>query len=279
MTGVTVVRDGEFLGVVAPTERARAPCGGGDPRRVADARRPAVVCDDLRAPEEDAARDRAAAATRRRSSATSPQARAAAAQTFDASYRIPYIAHVPLEPRAAVAEWTRRQADRLDRHAASVRRAVRAGRGVPTPGRSRARHRARHRLRVRRQAHGRARDRSRAPREGGGQAGEAGVDARGGVLVRLLPAGRRDRREGGRGCRRAAGRVGVRQLEFRRHRRSGRRTTSRTSASSSIRPIRRCGRARTAGSPPPRTTTRARCTWTRSRARSASTRSSSGCGT
>jgi nicotinate dehydrogenase subunit B len=32
-------------------------------------------------------------------------ARAAAARTFDASYRIPYIAHVPLEPRAAVAEW------------------------------------------------------------------------------------------------------------------------------------------------------------------------------
>jgi CO/xanthine dehydrogenase Mo-binding subunit len=26
-------------------------------------------------------------------------------RTFDASYRIPYIAHVPLEPRAAVAEW------------------------------------------------------------------------------------------------------------------------------------------------------------------------------
>ena len=27
------------------------------------------------------------------------------ARTFEASYRIPYIAHVPLEPRAAVAEW------------------------------------------------------------------------------------------------------------------------------------------------------------------------------
>jgi len=33
-------------------------------------------------------------------------ARAAAARTFDASYHIPYIAHVPLEPRCAVAEWT-----------------------------------------------------------------------------------------------------------------------------------------------------------------------------
>src|SRR5262249_17225717 len=27
------------------------------------------------------------------------------ARTFEASYRIPYIAHVPLEPRSAVAEW------------------------------------------------------------------------------------------------------------------------------------------------------------------------------
>src|SRR5205823_3571682 len=27
-------------------------------------------------------------------------------RTFEASYRIPYIAHTPLEPRAAVAEWS-----------------------------------------------------------------------------------------------------------------------------------------------------------------------------
>ncbi len=32
--------------------------------------------------------------------------RGKATKTFDATYRIPYIAHVPLEPRAAVAEWT-----------------------------------------------------------------------------------------------------------------------------------------------------------------------------
>ena len=47
-----------------------------------------------------------------------------------ATYTIAYIAHVPLEPRAAVAEWDGRQADRLDRHAAAVRRARRAGPGV-----------------------------------------------------------------------------------------------------------------------------------------------------
>ncbi len=32
-------------------------------------------------------------------------ARASAARTFETTFRIPYIAHVPLEPRAAVAEW------------------------------------------------------------------------------------------------------------------------------------------------------------------------------
>ena len=34
------------------------------------------------------------------------RARAGAAHVVDASYHIPYIAHVPLEPRSAVAEWT-----------------------------------------------------------------------------------------------------------------------------------------------------------------------------
>ena len=38
--------------------------------------------------------------------ATSRRRAPRAARTFDATYRIPYIAHVPLEPRAAVAEWT-----------------------------------------------------------------------------------------------------------------------------------------------------------------------------
>src|SRR4029079_596628 len=31
---------------------------------------------------------------------------ASASRRFDASYRVAYIAHCPLEPRAAVAEWT-----------------------------------------------------------------------------------------------------------------------------------------------------------------------------
>ena len=72
--------------------------------------------------------------------------------------------------------------------------------------------------------------------------------------------------------------VGVRQLELRRLGDPDALRDRRASASSSIRRTRRCARARTAGWPRRRTTTRARCTWTPSRARSASMPSSSGCG-
>ncbi|HET7618767.1 MAG TPA: molybdopterin cofactor-binding domain-containing protein [Vicinamibacterales bacterium] len=103
IAGVQVVRDGDFLGVVAPTER--------DAKRAASLVRatwkvPAgqpssdTIYDYLKKNEESGGRG------------SDPQrvgdverARRDAAKTFEASYRIPYIAHVPLEPRAAVAEW------------------------------------------------------------------------------------------------------------------------------------------------------------------------------
>jgi isoquinoline 1-oxidoreductase len=104
MRGVTVVRDGEFLGVVAPTEREMVRAAAavraqwkiptGDPSS-------ATIYDHLK----KTARDEGGRNSRT-STGDPAAARAAAAKTFDASYRIPYIAHVPLEPRAAVAEWT-----------------------------------------------------------------------------------------------------------------------------------------------------------------------------
>lgn len=104
MPGVMVVRDGDFAGVVAPTERLA--------RRAA-----AVVRADWRVPEglpssatvyehlkksETAGGGRGTTPVR---SGDVAAARTAAARTFDARYHIPYIAHVPLEPRAALAEW------------------------------------------------------------------------------------------------------------------------------------------------------------------------------
>ena len=124
-----------------------------------------------------------------------------------------------------------RQADRLDRHAAPVWRPQRARRGVSHSRRSRARHHARHGLGLRRQAHRRSGDRSGAAREGRKPPGQACLDARRGVHLGILPSGRRDRREVRRGRRRAPRVVGVRQLELRVRRASGRPTSSRISRS------------------------------------------------
>lgn len=104
MNGVTIVRDGDFAGVVATTARAA--------RRAAAAIRAEwqvpiglptsrTLYDHLRASAAGRG-ERVAAPT---VVGDVGQARAAAARTFSATYHIPYIAHVPLEPRAAVAEW------------------------------------------------------------------------------------------------------------------------------------------------------------------------------
>ena len=101
MKDVTVVRDGEFLGVVAPTERGAIRAAAAikaDWKPPADHPSSSTIFDHLKKTAGDARPAHTAGDVAR--------ARAAAAKTFDASYRIPYIAHVPLEPRAAVAEWT-----------------------------------------------------------------------------------------------------------------------------------------------------------------------------
>jgi isoquinoline 1-oxidoreductase len=105
MPGVTLVRDGSFLGVVAGTERLV--------RRAA-----AAIRAEWRIPSEDPTSTtvydhliatRGAGTGRGGSAPTTSgdvaQARSMATRVFDQRYRIPYIAHVPLEPRAAVAEW------------------------------------------------------------------------------------------------------------------------------------------------------------------------------
>ncbi len=100
MAGVTVVRDGDFLAVVAPTERlARRAANALDVRWSASSGQPSsdTIYEHLK---------KGTSAGRTPSPFTAGNvAGVTAARTFEASYRIPYIAHVPLEPRAAVAEW------------------------------------------------------------------------------------------------------------------------------------------------------------------------------
>ena len=104
MAGVVVVRDGEFLGVVAPSERVARRAGSAvtaEWRMPVDHPSSTTIFEHLRKTAQPGTGRNAPTAT-----GDVVQARASASRTFDATYRIPYIAHVPLEPRAAVAEWT-----------------------------------------------------------------------------------------------------------------------------------------------------------------------------
>ena len=99
LRGVIVVRDGDFAGVVAPTERlARRAAAAirAEWRMPAGAPSSATVYEHLKktASARRRPRQRAVPGRRRRRRPST------AARTFDVSYRIPYIAHVPLEPRA-----------------------------------------------------------------------------------------------------------------------------------------------------------------------------------
>jgi CO/xanthine dehydrogenase Mo-binding subunit len=98
MAGVTVVRDGDFVGVVAPSERVAV--------RAANAI--ATTWDVPKGqPSSDTVYDYLKAnAERPEPAAVGSAALPSGAREFKASYHIPYIAHVPLEPRAAVAEWS-----------------------------------------------------------------------------------------------------------------------------------------------------------------------------
>lgn len=107
LPGITVIRDGELLGVVAPSTRQAA--------RAAAAIRttwhpPAPTAANQTS--TDTVFDYFRKATPANGRGAAPyvvgdmaKARATAARTFESVIRIPYIAHVPLEPRAAVAEW------------------------------------------------------------------------------------------------------------------------------------------------------------------------------
>jgi isoquinoline 1-oxidoreductase len=110
MPGVVAVEDNGFIGVAAPSERELA-------RAVAVVRvewtdappQPSseTVYEHLRRGAPPAGEGRGSGrGGSPRALGDVAAARASAARTFDAAYRIPYIAHVPLEPRAALAEWT-----------------------------------------------------------------------------------------------------------------------------------------------------------------------------
>jgi isoquinoline 1-oxidoreductase len=107
MPGVKVVRDGDFVGVVAPTEQ------------VAEQALAALKAEWKLTPQPSsdglfaylkahpaAGRGGFGGFGRSRPRGSVKDGLKAADKTVEASYQIAYIAHAPLEPRAAVAEWT-----------------------------------------------------------------------------------------------------------------------------------------------------------------------------
>ena len=106
LPGVVVVRDGDFAGIVAPTDRLARKAAAAiraEWRIPENLPSSSTIYDHLKKTGTSSGGGRGSAPF---ATGDVAAARAAAARTFDVSYRIPYIAHVPLEPRCAVAEWT-----------------------------------------------------------------------------------------------------------------------------------------------------------------------------
>lgn len=108
MPGVTVVHDGEFIGVAAPSllaaERAvqEIEAQWKVPPQISNA----TLFEDLRKPAEESTRGGEGGGRGGPHIAGAiEKAWAAADKTLSRTYTVAYIAHTPLEPRAALAEW------------------------------------------------------------------------------------------------------------------------------------------------------------------------------
>lgn len=105
LPGVTVARDGDFIGVLAPGPRtARAALAGIDAQW---AELPGPRRDELESwLREHPVDGEGRSATFRHESGDAGPALAGAATRIAATYSAAYIAHAPLEPRSALARWT-----------------------------------------------------------------------------------------------------------------------------------------------------------------------------
>ncbi|MCI0485064.1 MAG: molybdopterin-dependent oxidoreductase [Blastocatellia bacterium] len=104
MAGVTVVRDGDFVGVTAPGEQAASDALAAiraewkAPAQVSDRE----LFDHLKKGTGGSQGGRGRSNT---STGSIEEGMNAADKKFEETYTIAYIAHAPLEPRAALAEW------------------------------------------------------------------------------------------------------------------------------------------------------------------------------
>ena len=101
---MTVVRDGNFVGVTAPSQGVGSEGRRSDSRRMEDDPAPSAkeIFDYLKNNASDEGGRGGRPDFERGSIA---EGMAAADQKIGRKYTVAYIAHAPLEPRAAVAEW------------------------------------------------------------------------------------------------------------------------------------------------------------------------------
>jgi len=103
MSGVVVVRDGDFVGVAAPSER--------EAQQALDALHahwkevPQISNKELFSYLKQNAAGKSEERFRKQKGSVE-EGLAGAAHRLDAAYTVAFIAHAPLEPRAAVAQWT-----------------------------------------------------------------------------------------------------------------------------------------------------------------------------
>src|SRR5947208_4179691 len=103
MPGVFVVRDGDFVGAAAPTEREAQEALDAvkaewkEAPQISNKELFAYLKQNVVGKTEDRFR---------KQKGSIEEGLANAAQRLDATYTVAYIAHAPLEPRAAVAQWT-----------------------------------------------------------------------------------------------------------------------------------------------------------------------------
>jgi nicotinate dehydrogenase subunit B len=108
MSGVTVVRDGEFVGVAAPTHSQAEEALAAVQAEWTTPEKPVSdqhLFEDLKKPRGGSSFSFEGGGRGSFSRGSMEKGLAAADHTLKASYTIAYIAHAPLEPRAAVAEW------------------------------------------------------------------------------------------------------------------------------------------------------------------------------
>src|SRR6202040_1668758 len=103
MTGVVIVHDGDFVAAAAPTEREATAALAALRAQWKEVSQISSreIFSYLKSNADSKADDR-----HRQQKGSVEEALASVANRLDATYNVAYIAHAPLEPRAAVAEWS-----------------------------------------------------------------------------------------------------------------------------------------------------------------------------